>query len=190
MEPVTEHVSLGAAPVTGTAPEEAGETLGRAFRGAVAAVRRLRGRDTQRPGEIAHAQYALLFELAQRGELPAGELAAAADLTPATVSGMLDHLTEAGLVARARSERDRRVVVCRLTPAGVERVAARHARLAPLWNAALAEFDAEELGVATAVLERVREFFETLGAGCAAAGPSAPAPGPDRRAVESGDRRR
>lgn len=190
MGPATESVAFGAAPVAGTDREEAGETLGRAFKGAIGAVRRLRGRDTQRPGEIAHAQYALLVELAQRGEMPAGELAAAADLTPATVSGMLDHLAEAGLVARARSERDRRIVVCRLTPAGVERVAARHARLAPLWNAALAEFDAEELRVATAVLERVREFFETLGADCAAGLPSAPGAGRHPGAVEPGDRRR
>jgi DNA-binding MarR family transcriptional regulator len=190
MGPVTERVSSGAAPVSETAREEAGETLGRAFKGAIAAVRRLRGRDTQHPEEIAHAQYALLFELAQRGEMPAGELAAAADLTPATVSGMLDHLAEAGLVARARSERDRRIVVCRLTPAGVERVAARHARLVPLWNAALAEFDVEELRAATAVLERVREIFETLAADCGAVAPSASGVGPDPSAVEPGDRRR
>ncbi|HEU0316928.1 MAG TPA: MarR family transcriptional regulator [Solirubrobacteraceae bacterium] len=186
MGPATERVSFGAAPEAGTDRERAGEALGRAFKGAIAAVRRLRGRDTQRPGEIAHAQYALLVELAQRGELPAGELAAAADVTPATVSGMLDHLAEAGLVARSRSERDRRIVVCRLTPAGVERVAARHARLTPLWNAALAEFDAEELRTATAVLERVRALFEALGAECGEAARSPSDPG----SVEPGHGRR
>jgi DNA-binding MarR family transcriptional regulator len=172
MGPATEGGFLGApSPAAAEREEEAGEELGRAFKGAVAAVRRLRGRETQRPGGIAHAQYALLFELAQRGELAAGELAAAAELTPATVSGMLDHLVEAGLVARARSERDRRIVVCRLTEAGGQRVAERQARLAPLWNAALAEFDDGELAVATAVLERVREFFETLAASGAATVP-------------------
>ncbi len=176
--------------MTEAARQEAGETLGRAFKGAIAAVRRLRGRDTQHPGEIAHAQYALLFELAQRGEMPAGELAAAADLTPATVSGMLDHLAAAGLVARARSERDRRIVVCRLTPAGVERVAARHARLTPLWNAALAEFDVAELRAATAVLERVREIFETLASDCGAVGSPPPGADPDPGPSEPGDRRR
>jgi DNA-binding MarR family transcriptional regulator len=75
---------------------------------------------------------------------------------------MLDHLVDAGLVVRARSDTDRRLVVCRLTAAGHERVAARHARVTPLWEAALAEFDATELGTATAVLERLRAFFETL----------------------------
>jgi DNA-binding MarR family transcriptional regulator len=171
MGPATGGGFLGARSPAGGDPEEAGETLGRAFKGALAAVRRLRGRETQRPGEIAHAHYALLYELAQRGELAAGELAAAAELTPATVSGIVDHLVDAGLVARARSERDRRIVVCRLTEAGGERVAERQARLVPLWNAALAEFDEGELAVATAVLERVREFFETLAATGAATVP-------------------
>jgi DNA-binding MarR family transcriptional regulator len=150
------------AQAAGDRREEASRELGRALQGALAAARRLRGRETQRGGEVAHARYALLFELAERGELAAGELAAAAELAPATVTGMLDHLAEAGLLVRARSERDRRLVVSRLTDAGRARVAARRARLEPLWNAALADFDARELAAATAVLDRLRTFFETL----------------------------
>ncbi len=142
--------------------EESSRELGRALRGALAAARRLRGRETQRAGEVAHAQYALLFELAERGELAAGELAAAADLAPATVTGMLDHLTDAGLVVRERSDPDRRLVLSRLTDTGRARVAARRARLEPLWEAAIADFDSSELAAATAVLDRLRTFFETL----------------------------
>jgi DNA-binding MarR family transcriptional regulator len=142
--------------------EQASRELGRALQGALAAARRLRGRETQRAGEVAHAQYALLFELAEHGELAAGELAGAAALAPATVTGMLDHLDAAGLVVRARSERDRRLVVCRLTDAGRARVAARRAVLEPLWDAAIADFDGRELAAATAVLDRLRTFFETL----------------------------
>jgi DNA-binding MarR family transcriptional regulator len=150
------------AKAAGDRREEASRELGRDLQGALAAARRLRGRETQRGGEVAHAQYALLFELAERGELAAGELAAAAELAPATVTGMLDHLAEAGLVVRTRSERDRRLVVSRLTDAGRARVAARRARLEPLWNAALVDFDARDLAAATAVLDRLRTFFETL----------------------------
>ncbi len=160
----------------GEAParERASQELGRAFKGAIAAVRRLRGRDTHRPEEIAHAQYALLFELADRGELSAGELAAAAELAPATVTAMLDHLAAAGLVDRTRSDRDRRIVVSRLTDAGRRRVAERHARVTPLWNAALAEFDPAELAAAARVLDRLRHLFETLDRPCGpGAGPAA-----------------
>jgi MarR family transcriptional regulator, organic hydroperoxide resistance regulator len=161
---------MGAEPSSAVAPaqdveadvERSGEALGQALKGAIAAARRLRGRETQRAGEVAHAQYALLFELAERGAMGAGELATAAELAGATVTVMLDHLEQAGLVVRERSERDRRVVVSRLTSAGQERVAARRERLAPLWNAAIGEFDADELRVATRVLDRVRAFFEQL----------------------------
>ena len=44
------------------------DELGRSFRAAMAAVRRLRGRETHRPGELSFAQYSLLFGLARGGE--------------------------------------------------------------------------------------------------------------------------
>src|SRR5258705_5197087 len=55
--------------------------LGRAFRHVFRTLSRLRGRDTHLGGsELSHAQFELLIELDERGELPAGELAAAARL--------------------------------------------------------------------------------------------------------------
>jgi DNA-binding MarR family transcriptional regulator len=145
-----------------TEREQASAELGRAFREAMVAVRRLRGRESQRPGELSYAQYSLLTILAENGELPAGELACAAALSPATVTQMLDHLAAAGLVARTRSETDRRVVVSRLVEAGRVLVEERQACIAPLWNAALEEFGAEDLLTAAVVLDRVREVFEAL----------------------------
>ena len=100
---------LTAAP--GTDRTEALEQLGRSFKRAMAAVRRLRGRETHRPGELSFAQYGLLFGLADGGELSVRELALSADLSPATVTQMLDGLDATGLVERVRSQRDRRVVM-------------------------------------------------------------------------------
>ena len=145
-----------------TEREQASLELGRAFKGTLAAVRRLRGRETHRPGELSHAQYSLLAELAERGEMAAGELAVAAALAPATVTQMLDHLAAAGLVVRTRSERDRRVVVTALAPDGRALVSARQRSIEPLWRAALEDFSGPELRTAAAVLERLREFFEGL----------------------------
>ena len=89
---------------------------------------RLRGRDTHLGGsELSHAQFELLIELYERGELPAGELAAAARLTPATVTQMLEHLADSGHVERVRSETDRRVVVSRLTPRARRKIEAKRA---------------------------------------------------------------
>ena len=127
-----------------------------------AALRRLRGRETQRPGELSYAQYSLMFGLAETDALPAGELACAADLSPATVTQMLDGLASAGLVHRVRSERDKRVVLVSLTDRGRRLVGARRALFEPRWQAALAGFTDDELRTAAAVLERLREMFDEL----------------------------
>lgn len=144
-----------------TAAQRAGASaFGIAFKGAMASVRRLRGRDTHRPGELSYAQYGLLFGLAERGELCASDLAGLADVAPASATTMLDRLEEAGLVRRARSDRDRRLVLVSLTDRGAGVVAERRARYEARWTAALSEFTAQELGSATAVLERVARMFD------------------------------
>jgi DNA-binding MarR family transcriptional regulator len=148
--------------VSETERELARAELGRAFKAAMVAVRRLRGRETHRAGELSYAQYSLLAELDERGELAAGELAAAAALSPATVTQMLDHLAAAGLVVRTRSDRDRRIVSSRLADAGRELVEQRRRAVTPLWTAALDEFTPEELRTAAAVIERLRQVFEAL----------------------------
>jgi DNA-binding MarR family transcriptional regulator len=141
---------------------DAAADLGRAFKGCVGAVRRLRGRETRCPGELSDAQYGLLFGLRDHKVLPTSELAFLADLSPATATGMLDGLATAGLVARVRSEQDRRVVLTSLTERGRALVAERHARFAPRWTAALAEFSEDELRTAAAVLDRIHGMFDDL----------------------------
>jgi len=138
--------------------------FGASFKAAMAAVRRLRGRDTHRPGELSYAQCSLLFGLAGRGELSASELASRADVAPATATQMLDSLAAGGFVDRSRSERDRRLVLVSLTERGGALVAARRARYERLWARALAEFSAQELETATAVLDRARAVFDEIAA--------------------------
>lgn len=152
---------VASAPPRGRA--QALEALGHSFKRAAAAARRLRGRDTHRPDALSHAQYQVLFELLRRGELPAGELAAEADVSPASMTQMLDRLADAGLVERVRSETDRRVVGARLTDAGRAVCEERRAALEPLWREMLAGFTARELHTAAAVLDRLTAFFERLG---------------------------
>jgi DNA-binding MarR family transcriptional regulator len=134
--------------------------LGSAFRHVFRTLSRLRGRDTHLGGsELSHAQFELLLELDERGELSAGELALAARLAPGTVTQMLDHLAESGHVERARSETDRRVVVSRLTPQGRRRVAAKRKLWQSRWEAALVGVETDELRAATRVLERLGAVF-------------------------------
>jgi DNA-binding MarR family transcriptional regulator len=151
--------------------------LGKAFRRTFRGLSRLRGRDTHLgAGELSHAQCELLFELEERGELSAGELACAAQLTPATVTQMLDHLAEGGHVERARLERDRRVVVSRLTPRGRQAIEAKRAKWQSRWEQALADVDADELHAATRVLTRLQAIFEDGAAEVDSAGEQASNP--------------
>jgi DNA-binding MarR family transcriptional regulator len=149
---------------TGGPPHESVSAFGVSFKAAMAAVRRLRGRDTHRPGEVSYAQCSLLFALAERGELTASELASVAEVAPATASQMLDSLAAGGFVERSRSERDRRLVLLSLTARGGELVASRRARFEQLWADALVEFSASELVTATAVLDRARAVFDEIAA--------------------------
>jgi DNA-binding MarR family transcriptional regulator len=135
--------------------------LGHAFRHAYRSLRSLRGRDTHLlPGKISHAQYELLAELYERGPLPAGELAAAAGLSPAAVSQMLDHLAQEGHVERVRSEIDRRIVVTKLTRRGRGQIETRRKLWGGRWEQALDGIDDEELRVASRVLERIGTVFD------------------------------
>jgi DNA-binding MarR family transcriptional regulator len=128
----------------------------------MAAVRRLRGRETRRPGELTDAQYSLLFCLRHESQMSVRELADAAELSPASVTEMLDGLAAVGLVERHRSDRDRRVVFTALTDSGRGLVEERRARLEPRLRAALDPFEDHELRAAAAVLDRLRDLFEEL----------------------------
>jgi DNA-binding MarR family transcriptional regulator len=141
---------------------EAAVELGAAFKGMLAAVRRLRGRETRGDGSLSDAQYGLLFGLRGHAELSAGELATLADLSPATATQMLEALDSAGLVRRVRSERDRRVVLTSLTERGHALLEERHARIAPRWNAALAQYSDTELRTAAAVMNSLHTVFDEL----------------------------
>lgn len=135
--------------------------LGLAFRRVFRTLSRLRGRDTHLGGsELSHAQFELLIELDERGELSAGELALAARLAPGTVTQMLDHLAESGHVERVRSETDRRVVVSRLTAQGRRKIEAKRKVWQDRWKQALEGVETNDLRAATRVLERLGAVFE------------------------------
>ena len=151
-----------ASPPRARSRKQAFDDLATAFKGALAAVRRVRGRETQRPGELSFAQYHVLFALHHESPLSTGELAARAELTPATVTQMLDALVAMGLVERTRSSSDRRIVMCSLTERGRDLTAERRTYFERRWRATLDDFTAAELMTAAAVIGRLRAFYEEL----------------------------
>lgn len=134
----------------------------RAWKGALAAMRRMRSRETQRPGELSYAQYGLLFGLWDGEPKSARELALAADVSPATATEMLDALAAAGLVERTRSAEDKRIVLTTLTERGRTLIEERRARFEPQWQAAFGEFSEEELATAARVMDALRDLFDGI----------------------------
>jgi DNA-binding MarR family transcriptional regulator len=141
---------------------DAYEQLGLAFKAAMAAVRRLRGRETHRPGALSNSQYGLLFSLGSGCEMSTRDLADAAALSPATVTQMLEGLEAHGLVRRLRSGEDKRVVLTALSERGREVVERHRAQVEPRWRASLSEFSPDQLATAAAVLTRLSQHFDEL----------------------------
>ncbi|WCB96032.1 hypothetical protein DSM104299_04786 [Baekduia alba] len=141
----------------------ASEAVRLAFVEMLGAERRLRARDQKcGPGELTHGQIRALFTIDVKGEATAGELAKAAELSPASVSTMLDHLERDGIVERRRSESDRRVVVVSLTGEGRELLEHRRAEWRTRWREALADVSDEHLAVAADVMHRMAGILDEL----------------------------
>jgi DNA-binding MarR family transcriptional regulator len=138
------------------------QDFARSWKGALAAMRRMRSRETHQPGELNYAQYGLLFGLADGVPRSARELAIAADVSPATATEMLDSLAAAALVERHRSAEDKRIVLTALTERGQRLVEGRRSRYEPRWRAAFADFSDAELASAARVLDALRSLFDGL----------------------------
>ncbi len=126
------------------------------------AERRLRGRDHSRPGELTHAQIRALAALGREKEMTAGQLARSADLNPASVTAMLDHLEAADVVQRHRSTEDRRVCNVSLTERGWELLEAKLARWHAVWEDKLTDVPDADLEAAARVIGQVTELYDAL----------------------------
>ena len=144
------------------ARETALEELQHALQEMLVAHRRLRSRDGRQSGTIGFAHLRLMGALRREGSMTASGLAAAADLSPATVTEMVDTLVGAGFAERGRDATDRRVVRVALTPAGRKAFDAKRARLVVAFNRELADLDADALAAAAAVLQRLESYFDRL----------------------------
>ncbi|MDX6644323.1 MAG: MarR family transcriptional regulator, organic hydroperoxide resistance regulator [Miltoncostaeaceae bacterium] len=147
-----------------TAAEEGREAaltaLALAWRDVLAAERRLRAHDSQRPDELSMAHLRALGALGEQEPLPAGRIAAAADLTAGSVTQMLDALEARGLVRRTRSDEDRRLVMVSLTDAGRERLEAKRREFRARWRDAMGHLSDEELAAGQLVMARLHALIE------------------------------
>jgi DNA-binding MarR family transcriptional regulator len=149
--------------MTSISPDEVYDALRKAVGRLLAADRRRRGREQQRrTGTLSHAHLRALFVLTQQKEATAGTLAREADLNPASVTAMIDHLEERGLVERRRDTEDRRVCWISLTDSGHREVEEQER----YWRARMAETFADitpkEIAAAVKVLERLATVMDNL----------------------------
>jgi DNA-binding MarR family transcriptional regulator len=157
------HSPAGAVPAPADAEREAAiESLRRAWVELLGAERRLRGRDQRsRVHGLTYAQLRALVSLAD-GERSAGELAKAADLNPASVTAMLDHLEQEGVLRRRRSEEDRRRCMVVLTPEGRELVGRMQAGWQARWREWLGSHSEADLSAAAGVMHDLTQLIESL----------------------------
>jgi DNA-binding MarR family transcriptional regulator len=104
------------------------------------AQRRLQRHVAGRGGDsgVTAAQSGLLFVLGQHDGVPMSEAAAALDLNPPGISGLVDRMTAAKLIQRRADPEDGRAWRLWLTPAGRAALAQTKAELARI-NARLTE---------------------------------------------------
>jgi DNA-binding MarR family transcriptional regulator len=126
------------------------------------AERRLRAREQQEERDLTQSQFRALFILQRAEEVTAGELAKSADLNPASVTAMLDHLASKGIIERRRSTSDRRVCMVSLSPTGRALVEEKRAGWQVLWEEKFGAFSDGELGGALQVIRTMIEVLDTL----------------------------
>jgi len=126
------------------------------------AERRMRAREQQQSRNLTISQLRALGVLGKVEEVTAGELAKSADLNPASVTAMLDHLESKGIVERKRGTSDRRVCMVSLTAAGRAIVEERRATWHALWEEQLGSFSVDELDAALRVMRTMVEVIDLL----------------------------
>jgi DNA-binding MarR family transcriptional regulator len=139
------------------------EALRSAFIELMGAERRLRGRSAHKAGDFSAMEIRALFQLGKDPETTAGCLARQADVSPATMTAMLDHLEKDGMVARRRSETDRRQVIVSLTDRGRELLDAKRASWQQHWSEMLSHHSEDELQAAARVMRDVAALLASLG---------------------------
>jgi DNA-binding MarR family transcriptional regulator len=139
------------------------EAFERSWDGFFAAVRRARGRAARDPRlGLSLAQYNVIGPLEDAGELPVGEIAAAAEIATPTATRMLDALVRDGVVERRASTVDRRIVTVSLTGKGRRLVREKRKVVAEKRQRAYESLSPRERRDAAALLGRLAEVIEDL----------------------------
>jgi len=109
---------------------------------------------------LTFSQWTVLMALREWRESTAAELARGICHDAGSLTRMLDQLEKRGLVTRARSETDRRVVALALTAKGRALVESLLPRVVDFWNGLLRDFGHAEIRQLIGLLTRLTEAAE------------------------------
>jgi DNA-binding MarR family transcriptional regulator len=113
--------------------------------------------------ELPKSELLALLMLQRRGEANMSELAADLSLPLSTVTGIGARLAKRGLAERHRDERDRRVILVRLTPPGQQLAGRVRVLLDSLFDRIQAALAPEELQVLLALVQKVLAALQAEG---------------------------
>jgi DNA-binding MarR family transcriptional regulator len=142
---------------TTTAPIDTAELASRLRLGVTRLARKLR--QQAEPG-ITPSLLSALSTIERAGPMTIGDLCAAEQVQPPTMTRLVASLVEAGLVERSVDPVDRRVAWVRVTPAGAKSLAQTRKRKEAYLAKRLARLDAGRLAVleeAAAILDELVE---------------------------------
>jgi DNA-binding MarR family transcriptional regulator len=120
----------------------------------------IHSRRLDRELDLTLPQHVVLSCVRDLGEVTSRAVSAEADVSPATVVGILDKLEAKSLIERYRSTRDRRIVHTRITPKGQETLSRAPAPLGRRFEGEFLELDGEERAQTIAAFERVARLAE------------------------------
>lgn len=106
---------------------------------------------------LTFSQWTVLMALREWGQSTAADVARNICHDTGSLTRILDELEERGLVARARSETDRRVVALTLTAKGLSTVETLLPQVAEFWNNLLGDFSHMEIKTLVKLLTRLVE---------------------------------
>jgi DNA-binding MarR family transcriptional regulator len=113
---------------------------------------------------ISMAQLNILFTLQREGEMPMSRLADMLNVSLSNATGLIDRIEERGFVERSRVPEDRRIVLIRVTPAGMRMLEEVDALSDELLRGVLSRLGRSRLaGVAQAVADLRDALDEALG---------------------------
>ncbi len=115
----------------------------------------IHSRRLDRELDLTLPQHVVLTCVRHLGEVTSRAISQEADVSPATVVGILDKLESKGLIQRYRSTKDRRIVHTRITQKGEEMLARAPVPLG-------ARFEGEFLALDADIRENVLSSFERI----------------------------